>query len=609
MEGDRMTEEKAKKIIKRKEGIMTAALILMGVGCLMFLLGESDIIFPQIGGILFLTGSCVGIIARENKKYKAANEYMEQKIRNEKAKQIAEQKATIKCSECLRPIVGYVWHLNNKAYCRECYNRNMAIIQQNGGGEPEECDFETTSEVATPRSKMFVCNVCGKSLPTKYLHSGSTCAECHTRYHASKSQSDKDKRKPILPLGSFDFTEDDREKLKDVAIRYMPSTLTTVEAQLSLLRTLSFVMEISSVELKTAILWKIPNEMPDEEKEKRFKFALGETILAVDQIISFQICNPNLLMKKVNSASAEDLLKSWIVLDYYAYELKQKYTPNIQYFRDYIHNVIQTKFANPSNTNAVSPIKVDGTNIYFDSNAFFQWKEANVLELQYELKEAILLNANPTIYLYEDGVKTREYVLQTEGDEDFSEKYFRISIRLGMWGNPSAPVAQIDGFISDTPEEREMTLDDIGYRFEGHYLKCGGEISKQYYEKQRGQDLEAKGLKYPGYTTPSNVRLIGVCPECGKSFAFHGYAFYMRQSDVAYSDDGLDCCEIQTYNIDKATWAVEIDGKTFRYYNSFNCPHCGTPYINYKKYPANKVFGVSGCVLLGRKALTVNQER
>lgn len=70
MEGDKMTEEKAKKIIKRKEGIMTAALILMGVGCLMFLLGESDIIFSQIGGILFLTGSCVGIIAKENKNIK-----------------------------------------------------------------------------------------------------------------------------------------------------------------------------------------------------------------------------------------------------------------------------------------------------------------------------------------------------------------------------------------------------------------------------------------------------------------------------------------------------------------------------------------------------------
>ena len=75
----------------------------------------------------------------------------------------------------------------------------------------------------------------------------------------------------------------------------------------------------------------------------------------------------------------------------------------------------------------------------------------------------------------------------------------------------------------------------------------------------------------------------------------------MAQSDVAYSNDGLDCCEIQAYDIDKETWVYETEGKTFRYYNSFSCPHCGAPYIDYKKYPENKVFGVSGCVLLGRK--------
>lgn len=51
-----------------------------------------------------------------------------------------------KCSECFREINGYVWHLNNKPYCQECYNRNMAIIQQVAGQVPEEYDFEMTIE-------------------------------------------------------------------------------------------------------------------------------------------------------------------------------------------------------------------------------------------------------------------------------------------------------------------------------------------------------------------------------------------------------------------------------------------------------------------------------
>jgi len=244
---------------------------------------------------------------------------------------------------------------------------------------------------------------------------------------------------------------------------------------------------------------------------------------------------------------------------------------------------------------------VDGM-IQIDSSALFDWKKNRSDSQPYELRSVILLKErDPVIPVYEDGVKTREYCLQTEGEEDHTGKYFHISVRAGIQGNPAVPVLQIDGFISDTEQERSMKIGDVGYRMEGQYLACGGEVSKQRYEMIRGQDLVAKGLKYPGYTTPSNVRLIGICPDCGKSFAFRGYAFYMMQADVAYSDDGLDCCVIYDYNIDKNTWLCEIDGKIFRYYNSFACPHCGIPYIDYKKYRENKGFGVSGCVHLGRK--------
>lgn len=273
----------------------------------------------------------------------------------------------------------------------------------------------------------------------------------------------------------------------------------------------------------------------------------------------------------------------------------------------YVETVIRRTFGtkdamkpgkpNPVAKPQTAPARFEGTGIYVDSAALLQW-----LPAQYELQGVLpLTEKEPTITLYEDGVKTREYRLQTEKDEDFTGKYFQISIRLGMQGNPSVPVAQIDGFVSDTPEDRKMTMDDVSYRMEGHFLACGGANTKVRYEMNRGQDLPMKALKYPGYTTPSNVRLVGICPDCGKSFCFHGYAFYMGQNDVAYSDDGLDCCQISDYNIDKDSWTYEADGKTFRYCNSFCCPHCGAPYIDYRKFPEKKFFGVSGCVHLGRK--------
>ena len=145
-----------------------------------------------------------------------------------------------------------------------------------------------------------------------------------------------------------------------------------------------------------------------------------------------------------------------------------------------------------------------------------------------------------------------------------------------------------------------MSREDVGYRMEGHFLACGGADAVRRYEMNRGKDLPMKGLKYPGYTTPSNIRLVGICPDCQRSFTFHGYAFYMMQSDVAYSDDGLDVCVIDEYNIEKESWSYEVDGKRFRYYNSFCCPHCGSAYIDYRADPGQKVFGVSGCVHIGR---------
>ncbi|MBR5239189.1 MAG: hypothetical protein IKW04_01265 [Clostridia bacterium] len=251
----------------------------------------------------------------------------------------------------------------------------------------------------------------------------------------------------------------------------------------------------------------------------------------------------------------------------------------------------------------VSPIKLDGQTVHFDSKLFLKWKSSYSDTSQFEFTGAISLSEKePVISVLEDGVKTVEYCLQTEKDENFNGKYFIISIRIYMQGIPSAPIAQIDGFISDDPTKRSMTSGDIGYRMEAHFLAFGGEASKKRYEMLRGKDLPMKALKYRGYTTPSNIRLIGICPDCGKSFCFHGYAFYMSQSDIAYSDDGLDCCEITAYEFDKETWTYEEEGKTFRYYNSFSCPHCGTAYIDYKKYPQNKIFGVCGCVHLGRKS-------
>lgn len=333
-------------------------------------------------------------------------------------------------------------------------------------------------------------------------------------------------------------------------------------------------------------------QTPELIREHAFIELTGRSI-SLNQLIRIKLCNQTKTIKFATYTDpdcAERYIETFIRRSFNTKDAFKRAKPaEIQ--KEY--TVDQTEY---------KPVTADGVSIHINSDDFIKWKRQNIHTPQFSCEGVMsLTEKEPTIYLYEDGVKTREYILQVENDEDFTGKFFLFSVRLGFLGSSVVPIAQIDGFISDTPEERAMTSQDIGYRFEGHFLISGGKNSVQNYEAMRGQDLIAKGLKYPGYTTPSNIRLLGICPECKKSFCFHGYAFYMAQQDVAYSDDGLDCCSILSCDIDKSNWTYEEDGKTFRYYNSFNCPHCGTTYIDYKKYPENKAFGVTGCVHIGRK--------
>ena len=78
--------------------------------------------------------------------------------------------STHKCAQCLRSFEGYAYKIDNKEYCHECYLRKQAIIQQTEG------QGKSTSSVS--QQKMFVCEICKKELPLKYLHSRNVCANC-----------------------------------------------------------------------------------------------------------------------------------------------------------------------------------------------------------------------------------------------------------------------------------------------------------------------------------------------------------------------------------------------------------------------------------------------
>lgn len=415
-----------------------------------------------------------------------------------------------------------------------------------------------------------------------------------------KSDTKNESSEGKLILGNFSINDSERKLLKNAAIHLIPEKIDSPETIALTLHSLSAVMEtfIPEEKLRNSI-----NELKrasDEDREKQIPIVLLETVLAVNQTLGYT--NPEYLKNKISSTDIEDLMRAWIVLDYYSYIIKPVYSENIRQLRDYIHSVILDSDKKRI-IEEINPIKINGAEIHIDSKEFLRWKQNNPLVPEYENRSIIALTEKePTLSLFEDCIKVREYILQTEGEEDFTGKYFHLSVRLCFSGNPSIPVALIDGFIDDDEKENKFTIQKIGYRMEVYFLACGGENSEKRYKAVRGMDLEAKALKYVGYTTPGNTRLIGVCPECKKSFSFHGYAVYRADQEPVYSDDGTETGFISTYDtIDKDSWSKESNGITFRYYNSFNCPHCKTPYIDYAEHPEYKIFGVSGCVHLGKE--------
>lgn len=245
------------------------------------------------------------------------------------------------------------------------------------------------------------------------------------------------------------------------------------------------------------------------------------------------------------------------------------------------------------------PLTVKEMRIDIDTKEYADWYSVTGYTHQCVVK----LSGKCNIFqIYENNSLRREFELGTVEGEDFSGKYFHLALRIHTSNTYCGPVhlVQADGFISDTPEDKKMQLSDIGYRMEAFPLYSSA--GEQYMREQIiDRDLENKGLRYPGVTTPLNVRLIGWCPSCQRSFTFLSYALYNAQEEVAYSDDGLDVCGIEEYEIDKENWARTADGKIFRYYNPFRCPHCGKPYIDYKKHRNMKRFGNAACALLGKK--------
>lgn len=232
-------------------------------------------------------------------------------------------------------------------------------------------------------------------------------------------------------------------------------------------------------------------------------------------------------------------------------------------------------------------IKIQGTDIRISTGLFRKDREVNhVFDL---------LEPQPTIRIYENKILSREYLIETLNENpDLTGHFFHSSIRV--FKNSAV---MIDGIISNDrnkcPDWQEDNYEAI--RLQPFYLSD----KEQKNEKLKGAGLFQRGLHVSGTVTPSSVRVICICDSCQKSFTLQHFHAGFSEAQYFYSSDSKRTLIVPYGQIENMTIQLQetIDEKTlelveeqlpkltnghgsYKYYNPFRCPHCGSAYIDFE---------------------------
>ena len=147
------------------------------------------------------------------------------------------------------------------------------------------------------------------------------------------------------------------------------------------------------------------------------------------------------------------------------------------------------------------------------------------------------------------------------------------------------------------PEWKDSDYEAI--RFQPFFLTKAYRATSQ---QRIGKGAFERGLHYSGTITPTTVRVICICDNCNKSFTVQHFHGGFSDSQYFYSTDSKQTLivpynkiknlptQLQKEVDEKIIAQVEAElpkptkGKgNYRYYNSFCCPHCVSPYIDFQK--------------------------
>lgn len=154
-----------------------------------------------------------------------------------------------------------------------------------------------------------------------------------------------------------------------------------------------------------------------------------------------------------------------------------------------------------------------------------------------------------------------------------------------------------------------------GLRFQPFFI-AGAETSNDVFI---GKGLFKRGLHFNGNITHGSISLSCECDHCRKSFIINSFHAGFSNVGYFYSDSGAYTLTVSdrvpgcpaALSIPDESELKELesqlplapDGTKFKYTNSFNCPHCKKPYIDFTAHPEERAVEYYGNYFPNREIL------
>lgn len=220
-------------------------------------------------------------------------------------------------------------------------------------------------------------------------------------------------------------------------------------------------------------------------------------------------------------------------------------------------------------------------------------------ELPTERRSVVALRSESKLeFVASDGL-VRVFALGSLYEE--GERFLHLSIRVG-----GGFAVQVDALLSTDGADPQPDFAEgkgRGIRFQPFFLpeRGGPPVDLE------GRGLFTRGLHFGGNVTPSNVSLVCNCEQCARTFrlrSFHAgfasveYFYCSRHPHTLVTSTRVPTSDPEALaRFENQLPPCEECGGDFRYLNPLRCPHCGTPFIDFQRYPEERAGEYYGNVL------------